>query len=528
MGCLGPVWLVDHIARQPMLLNPVLLARLSRLTNERPRLADSMAFLAGAALVLAFAPFELRLFAVIAPAVLFVLWTLAETRGRAARYGFWFGFGQFGVGISWVYVSIHDFGQAPPALAVLITLLFVLVLAAVPAVLGGALARPWRERDTLFLGVVVPAGWLLAEWVRGWFFTGFPWLALGYAHIDTWLGGYAPVLGVYGVTLLSAILSGWLAVLLLADRLWWAVLVLALLGVLLFGGYACRQVNWTQPVGSPLDVALVQGNLPQLAKWEPAHRDQFFAHYRDLTLAAAPADLVVWPESALPAFYHEAAPLLFEVAASVRARGGELMTGVLYYDFYSQRLFNSLLVPGGAVPARYDKRHLVPFGEYVPFGLLGTLEQFLTVTAFNASPGHGRNLMHVGETPIGAAVCYEVLFGEEVIDALPEAVLLVNVSNDAWFGESIGPKQHLEIARMRSLETARPLLRATNNGITAVIRADGRVADRLPQFTTAVLYASVQPRTGVTPYAVVGNWPAVGLALALLLIVRASRRGVTR
>lgn len=495
--------------------------RLSQFLAAHPRWADVIACLAGIALVLAFAPFAWRPMAVLAPAVLFGLWALAPTARQALRRGLWFGLGQFGLGVSWVYFSIHDFGEAPPVLAGLITLLLVVCLALFLALLGWGLYRlRSRRRLGLYLVVALPAGWVLAEWVRNWLLTGFPWLLLGHTQVDTWLNGLAPLAGTFGLSLVVALLAGLTAWLVLTSE-WRLRLVLVMLAaVILLGGLGARQFTWSQPAGNAMDVALVQGNIPQALKWQPEHREPFFRRYQRLTTEHLGADLILWPESALPAFYHEAREaFLVPLATQVQSAGGRLITGVLVYDFDRQQMYNALLAPAAdGQDGLYYKRHLVPFGEYVPFGLLDTLEQFLTVTAFNTSPGRGRNLLKVNGSVIGASICYEVVFGEEIVEALPAAELLVNVSNDAWFGGSIGPKQHFEIARMRSLETARPLLRATNNGITAVVAANGQVQARLPQFTIDVLRAQVQPRTGITPYAWWGNYPVVLLALMLLTV----------
>ncbi len=516
---------------------------------SRPFYADGLALLAGALMVLAYAPFALRPLAIIAPALLFALWATAGNAAQAGRRGLAFGLGQFGLGISWVYLSIHDHGGAPVLLAALITLALVGYLALFPALLGRWLLmampnfRQWRlmampnfrqwllmampnprqwlrghrplGRHTGFLLFAVAPGWVIAEWLRGWLFTGFPWLLLGHSQVDTWLGGYAPLVGEFGVGLVVAWLAALLAAAYLGPPRHWPILI-ALASLLLLAGLWLGQIPWTRPQGEPLQAALVQGNLPQAQKWDPAYRDDFAARYRDLTLDHLGADLILWPESALPVLYHEAdAGFFLPLAATVGAAGGHLLTGVLVYDVRRQALYNSLLVPGAGPKGRYDKRHLVPFGEYVPFGLLDTLGQFLTVTAFNASPGHGRNLLMVDDLAIAASVCFEVAFGTALHAAFPEAVLLVNISNDAWFGRSIGPHQHLEIARMRALETGRPLLRATNNGITAHIDVDGTIAARLPQFTTAVLSTQVQPHTGQTPYVRFGNLPVLLLLFGL-------------
>ncbi|HHM04604.1 MAG TPA: apolipoprotein N-acyltransferase [Gammaproteobacteria bacterium] len=478
---------------------------------------DLAALLAGASLVFAYAPFGLGLLAVPALALLFLLWWLVPE--RALRRGYAFGLGQFGAGVSWVFVSIYGYGGVNLPLSLFLTALFVAFLALFPAAAGALAGRFGRRRGAApALALVFPACWVLLEWCRGWFLTGFPWLLMGYSQLDLPLAGWAPVLGVYGVSLTVALSAGLLAAAVLApswrDRTWpvVAVAVLWLAGALMAG------VSWTQPHGRPLKVSLLQGNIPQELKWTFELRQPTLDLYAGLTRANWDADLIVWPETALPDFYHREQDFLDGLEAEARRHGSSLLVGVLYQEPGSRRYFNSMVsLDGGR--AFYHKNHLVPFTEYLPLkGALAGIVDFMNVPMSDFSAGGpDQSPLPAAGQQAGISICYEDAFGEEVIRMLPQATVLVNVSNDAWFGESVAPFQHLQMARMRALESGRPMLRATNTGLTAVIDARGAVQSQAPQFKVYALNDEVQPMRGMTPYARSGNSVAVGAAVLMWL-----------
>jgi len=345
----------------------------------------------------------------------------------------------------------------------------------------------------------------------------------GYAQVDGPLAPWAPVAGVLGVTLLGAVAAGALAALAMRPRR--PALPVATLAALAAGTLALHGVPWTSPAGAPLTVALIQGNVPQDQKWLPERRQPTMDHYFEATRAHGDADLIIWPETAVPDLYHGAEPFLGKLQAWSRETGRAVVLGVPYRDAQTGRLHNSVVT---FTPAEhiYHKRHLVPFGEFVPLrrvlepamGALG-----LPVAAFEGGPADPA-LAAVDGHPLGLSVCYEGVFGELLRDDLPEAEILVNLSNDAWFGQSIGPPQHLQMARMRALEAGRPMLRATNTGITAIIGPHGEIRARVPQFQTTVLRGRVQPMTGATPYVRWGQTPVVVLALIALVMAGWWRR----
>lgn len=484
--------------------------------------ADFAALAAGATLPLAFAPFGLFPLAWLAPAALFLLW-LEGSAARAAWRGFLFGLGMFGVGVSWVYVSLHNYGYMPVPLAGLATLLFVAGLALYPALLGYLQARFCDRARPLHVLLALPALWTLFEWWRGWFLTGFPWLNLGYSQPDTALAGFAPWTGVYGVSLACALAAGLLAQSWRSPEKFLRRYLPALLAIFA-GGWLAGRMEWTEPAGAPIEAALVQGNVPLALKWQPAYRKPILDRYRALSARAPQARLVVWPEAAIPARLDEVDPrYLTALQQEGMARGADLLIGVV--EGRGREHYNSVVVLGGNVTS-YRKQHLVPFGEFLPLpGLFRWLLDSLHIpmSDFSTGPPDQPPLTAAGQK-IGVSVCYEDAFGEEVIRQLPGATLLVNVSEDAWFGDSFAPHQRLQMARLRALETGRPMLRAANTGPSAAIDHRGRVLARSPQFEAFVLRATVEPRQGTTPYVRWGNVPLVLSLGALLSAVFAYRR----
>lgn len=469
---------------------------------------------AGALTVTGFAPFGLFPIPLLTLALLFLLWRDASPV-EALRLGWLFGLGLFGIGVSWLHISIDQFGNVGTPFAILVTLAFIAFVALLPGLAGWAGAR-FGGSPGLRLGLVFPAVWVLFEWIRGWLLTGFPWLTLGYSQIDSPLAAVAPLLGVYGVSWLLALGAGVLAWLWLRPARW-PYAATALIAIGLLAGLP-RLVPWTQPLGEPLRVALVQPSIPQELKWELSMRLPTLEKYQRMSEPHLDRDLLIWPETAVPDFLHRVEETWLQpLAGRAKERGGRLLVGVPVLDLDSGRYYNAVTLLG-ASGETYHKRHLVPFGEYLPFKtLLGPLLDFIQIPMADFSQGDAaKPLVRIGDYSAGVSICYEDAFGAEVIQALPEANYLVNLSNDAWFGDSLAPHQHLEMARMRALEAGRPLLRATNSGISALVDAQGRVLAASDAFEAAVLTGEIQPRTGMTPFARVGNLALLGLVLLSL------------
>ncbi|GAB2181132.1 apolipoprotein N-acyltransferase [Denitratisoma sp. agr-D3] len=470
----------------------------------------------GAVAVAGFAPFEWWPLPLFSLAALLILWRDASPR-RAALLGYGWGLGFFLTGVSWVYVSLHDVGGMALPLAAAATLLFCAYLALFPALVGYLLARlrsgrPWADA-LLFASL-----WTATEFLRGYLFTGFPWLALGYAQTPpSPLAGYAPVLGSYGVAWIAAFAAA-LQAKLIALRAWRPALApCALLAILAGLGMGLRAVTWTAPVGSPFSVSLLQGNIPQQLKWDPDNLHLSIDSYRRLA-AEHPADLTVLPETAIPLFFQQ---IPLDVLASFVGHGqalvGAALRGNNEQEYSNSALLLGSLSDGGFNVNFYSKRHLVPFGEFIPPGFAGFL-QLVNIPLAGFTPGpRQQSPLAWRDQRLMPNICYEDLFGEEIRDALQgenPATVLINLSNTAWFGHSLAQPQHLQIARLRALESGRVMLRATNTGMTAAIEPDGRVSARLEPFTRGALTVMVQGREGRTPYAVWGHLPALALLLA--------------
>lgn len=464
---------------------------------------------------------------VLALTVLFLLWQDARSPRAAAMMGFQFGFGLFAAGIGWIYVALHDYGGMNAPLALLATALFAAFLALFPALAGYVQARIGGGRLRMLLAM--PVCWVLAEWLRGLIFTGFPWLVFGYSQAaDSPLAGYAPLLGVYGVSLGVALSAG-VAALFFKWRRWdgFGKLALAAFLLLWVAGTALRGIEWTQPQGEPLEVSLLQGNVPQEMKFDEARYEDTLNLYRRM-IAQSDARLVVLPETALPQLRQDLPRDFVDfVRQSARANDGDVLIGAFERD-ENRRYYNSVFSLGEAKSQSYRKNHLVPFGEFIPLRpLLGWfINDVLNIPMGDlASGGPMQPPLAVAGQKVAVNICYEDVFGEEIIRALPRATLLVNVTNDAWYGHSHAAIQHDQIAQMRALETGRMMLRATNTGVTSVIGVDGRVRRQLPQHVQAALTAEVQGYSGSTPYVRFGNSLVLAL-LALLLAVAWRWRGL--
>ena len=472
-----------------------------------------LAALIGAAGVLCFAPFGLFWLAPLVWAGFFTLLLRAETPRQGLLTGLAFGLGFFLCGVSWVYVSLSVFGGMPWWLAGPAAFLFCAVMALFPMMAGWAFKR-WQPA-TFWQQVLLFAATLsLGDWVRSWLFTGFPWLALGYSQAPpSPLAGFAPLLGVFGLSLAIAV-SG-------ALLLRWRI-GLGFIALLAFTGFGLRQIEWTVPQGEPISVALIQGNIPQEMKFRPEAFFRTLALYREL-IEANPAQLTLLPETAFPVFIDQLPEDYVDTLRQLaRRQQGDIVFGALTGD--TAAYYNSAISLGASPLQVYSKSHLVPYGEFIPPGFAWFMAYAnIPASSFSRGPEQQPPLAVAGRQ-VAANICYEDVFGREIIRALPAAGILINLSNTAWFGDSLAQPQHLQIAQLRALESGRPMLRATNTGMTAIVDADGTVRATLPPFTTGVLTGEVTAQSGLTPYARFGDWPALGL-IGLMALLSLRRRG---
>ncbi|MFA6037969.1 MAG: apolipoprotein N-acyltransferase [Legionellales bacterium] len=456
------------------------------------------ALIAGALLPLAFAPFHLFIFAFLCPAVLAYIWQKSN-RKFAALTGLCFGIGLFGVGASWIFVSVHQFSDTHIAIALLITVLFVVILAAFIA-LQGLFYRFFIKHNNYFvLLLAFPSAWVLFEWIRSWLFTGFPWLFLGYSQVDTFLAGYAPILGVYGVSWLCAASGVLFLSYFIFSKRYYLLTTLLLLAIWL-GGFALKQINWTQTIGNPVTLGLLQGNIDQNLKWEKATQKFIIQRYENLSHSASAAHTIIWPEASFPVALPYSEPLLNDMANTLTMQGKNALVGLPIINSKGN-YYNGIVAIGEQAEGLYYKRHLVPFGEFVPFeNLLRGMIGFFNLPMSHMSAGpHDQNLLQAGSLRFASLICYEIVYPNLTLESALNSNILLTISNDAWFGESLGPHQHFQMARMRALELGRYLARSTNNGITAIVDSKGRVVARAPQFVSTVLIGDVFAMSGETP-----------------------------
>lgn len=426
------------------------------------------------------------------------------------------------MGASWLYTSIHEYGSIPAWLAVVMIALLACVMGLFHGLMAWGFVRFLGRQPLAFAGV-----WVLQEWAKTWVLTGFPWLFVGYAFSDiTWLNSLAPVLGVLGMSFV-AVLFGSSFIDIIRKK--YSYLVIS--GVFVLMGIILSLINpaWTKPTGEKLSVSLIQGNIPQDLKWLTEYRFETLKIYSELSASEWGRDLVVWPEASIPMTQDDAWEFVHATAETARRSGSVWATGIPYKDIENfnpaerdyPHLYNSVMVLGDGNAGLYKKQRLVPFGEYIPFhgllNLLPNLANMQNAVSFSAGGRHQSPLM-VKNHPMGSAICYEVAYPNTTRQNAKDSEFLLTVSNDAWFGSSHGPHQHLQMVQLRSLETGRWFIRATNTGITSFIDEKGRIIDQAPQFKRTVLRGDVPSFSGQTPFMVLGHYPILILSALLIML----------
>lgn len=500
--------------------------------------------IAGALLVFSFAPFNLFPIAYLSPAALFYLMLQSRRRSQLFKLTWAFGIGLFGVGASWVFQSMHGFAQAPLALAGFLTFLFVLGLALQVALFGLIASYFSKSLLILKLLVIYPCVWVFVEWCRGWLFTGFPWLLIGHSQTDTWLAGYVPIGGALLLSLVTAIIAGAIVAIIFPapterfkqvnlpaanyvrvsepfSHLNKVVGVLSILTILFSGWYANKH-DWVDDTGKTLSASLMQANIPQDQKWLPEQKLPSVERYMQMTRDNWQSDLIVWPETAIPGEFNQFTDVVLKpMQKEALANNTKLVVGG-FHQTPEGRFENSVMVLGDNTesPDMYSKRHLVPLGEYIPLlQYLRWLERWMSIPYDNLSRGKGDGLVNIGEYQAQVSICYEDAFGEEMIKDLPMADFLINVTNDGWFSGALQPYQHMQIARLRALETGRYLLRATNTGVSGIVDHKGKIVSTVPVYEQGVVKGEVKIFKGTTPYVQYGNTVIIGLISSLLLLI---------
>jgi len=480
--------------------------------SKKPQINYLIALLAGLLLPLAFAPFQYTLLAILSPAFLLGLWLDATPREAFLR-GWWYGLGYFGLGVSWVYVSIHDYGNTPVYIALVFTALFVAFLALFPAVQGYLFQCLFKDKQfskELKALFYFPLSWIFIEWVRSWILTGFPWLQLGHSQASSYLSGFIPIFGVFGVTGIVVFLSG-LFYLIYTSREWKkeAILLFTILAVFLLG-MVLERITWTTTQQKPLRVALVQGNIPQSLKWSQSELNHTLALYPQLSQSVwRTTDLVVWPEAAVTLPIPWSVRYLNNLLKTIQPYPVSLITGIPVQSQNSWNYYNAMVLLNKAHVDIYYKRYLVPFGEYLPLqrwlkGIVG----FFDLPMSDFIPGAVRSratLQNHRGLVIAPFICYEIAYPNAILTTVPDANIMVVISNDTWFGDSFAPSQHLQIAQFAALAAGRYLLFSTNDGITSVINPKGQIIASSPRFQAAVLKSNIFLMKGNTPWVVWGH-----------------------
>ena len=486
--------------------------------------------LSGAIQTLTYAPFDFWLLGPLS--IILLLWATQaldfNNKGKPFFYGWLYGLGLFGAGVTWVYVSINTYGHASPPLAGTLTLVFVAGLALFQG-FQFWLFYKIRTRNVYLNALVFLVVWVISDAFRTDFLTGFPWLFLGYGHLESPLSGWAPVIGVYGITAI-VIATSLAAYLLLSTQrtkaLW---LGFGATIALWIGGFALQGTQWTQESGETLEVTLLQLNIPQEKKWLPSQRRKTLRMLDEMTSENWDKDVVFWPETAVPMLLDQAMPLLKRIEKEANQTNTNIITGIPYREIdrkaRTETLHNSIYSFGQGTGI-YHKQKLVPFGEYVPLqDLLRGLIAFFDLPMSDFRPGpKEQDLLESKGNKVAPFICYEVVYPDFVAERAREADYLLTISNDAWFGTSIGPLQHLQMAQMRALENGRYMVRATNNGVTAMIDHEGKIVAQSEQFVVDALDATIKIYEGSTPYSKVQSKPLFLICTALLFFFVLTRR----
>lgn len=500
-----------------------------KILNLPNKLALLIALVSGALITLSFAPFNIWPIAIIS-LVAFALLLKEQSFKSVLWRSFAFGVGFYSAGIHWIYTSIHNFGGAAPLFAAFLVFMFACFMALLFCIPFYIYAK-WFNYHRLALSLALPACWMLGEWIRTWLFTGFPWLFLGYAHLDTWLAGWAPVTGVISISFILALSAG-----VIAEWIWRykreatkdiPLLILSSAAVLLWGiGAGLKTITWAEPDTQPITVGMVQPNIDQSIKLSFNQDSELAAlnQLRELSENLWTNKWVIWPEAAIPTSltYHDALPFLEEINKQAALNESSLFTGVIYEDREKHKYYNSIVGLGNGY-GFYHKRRLVPFGEYVPFEeqLRGLIEFFNLPTSFihlGPQDQHGLIANGVRITP---AVCYEIVYPDLIATSAKETQVLLNVNNLGWFLDSIQSKQFMQMAQMRALETGRYLVYSTNNGPSAIIDNKGKILSHSDSFKAQTFTGTIYPVKDWTPFMIVTSGPVVLLGTLILLALAA-------
>jgi len=478
-----------------------------------------LAFLFGAISVLGFAPFEFSVFALMGLTGLFWLWAVKTTQlAEGFRYGLWFGLGQFGLGTSWLFSSIYFYSAAGLVASLVLVSLFTLLLASFVALAGLVITRLRQAQyQGLTLLVLMPAVWVAFEWLRSHTFGGLPFLLMGTSQLGTWLDAFAPLFGVYAMSLALAMTAGLLIWLIQYQQI---LKGLVLMSLIWFSALGLRQVDWVKPVDEPVTLALIQGNVAQDLKWDAGAFNHMMQLYMKLSRQHLDAQILVWPETAVPGYFDQAAagPLRHFVG-DAQLQSSDILVGAIARASPDVNQYFNAMINLRDPEQYYQKRQLVLFGEYYPMsGLLEELAALLDLPFSQFSAGPVRQpLMQLAGHAVGVSICFEMMFGALIARDLPEARFLITASNDAWFSHTLEPAQLRQEVQMRARELGREIARATNTGYTVIVGVDGQIKQQIQAYEVGVLRGEIQPYEGATPFSRWQHWPVMLWVLLVIL-----------
>ncbi|EPE37384.1 apolipoprotein N-acyltransferase [Candidatus Photodesmus katoptron] len=479
----------------------------------------------GMVVTLSFSPYKNWPLAIISPLFLFLLLNKCSEK-LALLIGYAWGIGEFSTSISWIHSSIYNFSDMNKFTSLFLVILLIAYLSTYSAFFSWTLNKFFSKNNKIRFFLAIPSLWLIFDWLQGWIMTGFPWLWLGYSQIESPLANFAPLGGVEFITFIVILCSSSIAFSII-QKVWITLLIPI---VAMMTGCILNNIDWvTVNPNNVTKIALIQGNIDQTTKWLPNQRWPTIIQYTDLTQKNWDSDIIIWPEAAIPAFEDEIPLFLQYLDLSAKTHNSSIITGILSRSEDKIKHYNSILVIGNEKPEKYDrnsnqrynKYHLLPFGEFIPFrNILKPFGAILNLPMSSFSQGNFiQKNININGTYMAPALCYEIIFNERLRKNITnDTDFILTLSNDTWFGDSIGPFQHMNIARMRAKELGKPLIRATNNGITAITDHNGNIIKKIAQFKTAVLKTELTSTYGKTPYTFIGSWPLYILVFLSLFV----------
>ena len=474
------------------------------------------AFFAGLLIPFGFAPFHLPGLTILGIALLYAQ-IKSQTLKQSFLTGFVFGLGFLGFGVSWVYISIHEYGHLNALVSTLITLLFVVYLALYPGLVAVLYNKLSTRRSLLFSCLLFSSIWCLVEWLRSTFIGGFPWLLLGFGQIDTPLKYLLPIVGVYGVGFLTCLAATFLVTTTQALQFRKYLWLLAFIGVLLAPSILKYQ-QWTTISDTPISVGVIQANLSMRDKWDESLFWQLLQQYKQsISQLMGKKKLIVLPESAIPVPESYVSDFIDSINLQATQSGSSVLLGIPQPADSDEAYYYNTLISLGEAHGSYVKQHLVPFGEFIPQPF-EQLIHWLGVPSANLKPGEkNQSLIQVHNHPIATLICYELAYPQLLRQQLPKAEWIVSISDDGWFGHSLAMYQQLQMAQVLSMQTGRYQVVSNNDGLSSIINTQGNIIASLPALSSGILESDVYPATGATPWTYLGDMPTLFISLLTLL-----------